>query len=91
MDMKTRAGKGGMNWEIVTTWTVPHQAPLSMKFPRQEHWSGLPFASPGDLPAPGIELTSPVLQANSLPLDLQESPIRVLVNSHSSLCTLPLK
>ena len=34
---------------------VAHQAPLSMGFPRQEHWSGLPFPSLGDLPDPGIE------------------------------------
>ena len=32
-----------------------------MGFPRQEHWSGLPFPSPGDLPDPGIKLTSPAL------------------------------
>ena len=37
------------------------QAPLSMGFPRQEHWSGLPFPSPGDLPNPGIEFKSPEL------------------------------
>jgi len=29
--------------------------------PRQEHWRGLPFPSPGDLPDPEIELTSPAL------------------------------
>ena len=34
------------------------QAPLSMGFPRQEYWSGLPFTSPEDLPHPGIELES---------------------------------
>ena len=33
-------------------WTVARQAPLSVRFPRQEHWSGLPFPSPGDLPDP---------------------------------------
>ena len=33
-------------------WTVAPQVPLSMGFPRQEHWSGLPFSSPGDLPNP---------------------------------------
>ena len=38
-----------------TPWTVTHQAPLFMGFPRQEYWSGLPFPSPGDLPKPGIE------------------------------------
>ena len=35
-----------------------HQAPLSMRFPRQEYWSGLSFPSPGDLPDPGIKLMS---------------------------------
>ena len=39
-------------------WTVAHQAPLSMQFPRQEYWSGLPFPSPGDLLEPGIKPTS---------------------------------
>ena len=45
-------------------WTVACQAPLPMEFSRQEHWSGLPFPSPGDLPDPGIEsasLASPTL------------------------------
>ena len=42
-------------------WTVAHQAPLSMGFPRQEYWSGLPFPSPGDVPNPGIEPASPTL------------------------------
>jgi len=36
-------------------------APLSMGFPRQEYWSGLPFPSPWDLPYPWIEPTSPAL------------------------------
>ena len=36
-------------------------APLSMGFPRQEYWSGLPIPSPGDLPNPGIESVSPAL------------------------------
>ena len=40
---------------LVTPWTVAHQVPLSMGFPRQEYWSGLPFPSPGDLPHPGIK------------------------------------
>ena len=38
-----------------TLWTVACQAPLSMGFSRQEYWSGLPCAPPGDLPDPGIE------------------------------------
>ena len=36
-------------------------APLSMKFSRQEYWSGLPFLPPGCLPDPGIEPTSPAM------------------------------
>ena len=47
---------------LVTPWTVALQA-LSMGFPRQEYWSGLPFPSPGNLPNPGIKLTSPVSPA----------------------------
>ena len=49
---------------LVTPWTVPRQAPLSMGFSRQEYWRGLPFPSPRDLPDPGIKLkysTSPIL------------------------------
>ena len=47
-----------------TLWTIAHQAPLSMRFSRQEQWSGLLCPPPGDLPDPGIEtasLTSPIL------------------------------
>ena len=43
---------------FATLWTVAHQAPLSMGFPRQEYWSALPCPPPGDLPDPGIEPTS---------------------------------
>ena len=42
-------------------WTVAYQALLSMGFSRQEYWSGLPCASPGDLPDPGTEPESPTL------------------------------
>ena len=48
-------------------WTVGYQAPPSLGFSRQEYWSGLPFPSPGDLPNPGIEPGSSVLQADALP------------------------
>ena len=41
-------------------WTVAYQGLLSMGFPRQEYWSGLPFPSPGDLPDPGIKPVSSV-------------------------------
>ena len=43
---------------FATTWIVARQAPLSIRFSRQEYWSGLPFPSPGDLPDPGIEPVS---------------------------------
>ena len=36
-------------------WTIAHQAPLSMEFPRQEYWSGLPSLPPGNLSDPGIK------------------------------------
>ena len=45
--------------DSVTPWTVAHQTSLSMGFSRQEYWSELPFPTPGDLPAPGIEPVSP--------------------------------
>ena len=45
---------------FATPRTVARQAPLSMGFLRREYWSGLPFPPPGDLPNPGIKLTSPV-------------------------------
>ena len=58
---------------FVTPWTIAHQAPLSMRFSRQEYWSGFPLPSPEDLPNPGIHPhhtppLSPALQADSLRL-----------------------
>ena len=50
-----------MSDSFATPWTVACQAPLSMGFSRQEYWSGLSFPSPGDLPNPWIEPTSPAL------------------------------
>ena len=40
----------------------------------QEHWSGQSISSPVDLPEPGIELGSSVLQADSLPTELSGKP-----------------
>ena len=54
---------------FVTPWTVAHQAPLSMKFFRQEYWNGLPLPSPGVLINSGIKHTSswsPELAGGSL-------------------------
>ena len=53
---------------FATPWTVAYQAP-SLRFSRQEYWSGLPFPSPEDLPKPGIEPGSPALQADALPYE----------------------
>ena len=43
-----------MSNSFATPWTVALQAPLSMRFSRQEYWSGFPFPPPGDIPNPGI-------------------------------------
>ena len=59
---------------FVTPWTITLQVPLSMGFPGQEYWSGLPSPSPGDLPDRGFEPRFPALQTDSLPTDLQEKP-----------------
>ena len=53
---------------FLTPWTAAHRAPLSMGFPKQEYWSGLPFPFPGNLPNPGTELGSPTWHADSLTL-----------------------
>ena len=58
---------------LVTLWTVPHEAPLSMGFSRQEYWSGLLCPPPGDLPDWGIKPVSPVLQ-ESLPAESLGKP-----------------
>ena len=50
-----------MSNSFVTPWTVAHQAPLSMGFPRKEYWTGLPFPSPRSLTNPGIKPMSPAL------------------------------
>ena len=62
---------------FATPWTVAHQAPLAMQFPRQEYWSVLPSPPPGDLPDSGIKpmsLLSRALQEDSLPLSHVGSP-----------------
>ena len=57
---------------FATLWTVACQAPVSVRFFRQEYWSGLPFFPPGNLSNLGTEPTSPVspaLQMDSLPVE----------------------
>ena len=64
----------------VTLWTEAHQSPLSMRFSRQEYWSGLPCPPPVVLPDPRMKpvtLVSPALQADSLPLSHLGSPTNI--------------
>ena len=42
--------------------SIAHEAPLSMGFSKQEPWNGLPFPTTGDVPDPGIKLSSPASQ-----------------------------
>ena len=77
----------------MTPWIVASQAPLSMRFSRQEYWSGLPFPSPGDLRNPGIEAASSesfTLQADSLLLEPLGKPMNVL-SPHIRVKSDPLK
>ena len=69
---------------FVTTWTVAHQAPLSMEFSRQEYWSGLPFPSSRDLPDSRIKPGSLTLQADSLPSEPLGKPHCVSKQSQTS-------
>ena len=82
---KLPTSTGGLHWLLLfrcqvtsdsfaTPWTAARQAPLSMRFPRQEYWSGFPFPSPGDLPDPGIEPVSPACQVDSLTAEPRGKP-----------------
>ena len=71
---------------FATPWTVAYQAPPSIGFSREEYWSGLLFPSPGDLPDPRIEPTSPALQADALP---SEPPGKTLFVHFSISLSLP--
>ena len=53
----------------MTLCFIALQAPLSMGLPSQEYCGGLPFASPGDLPNPGMETGSPALQVDFLTVE----------------------
>ena len=66
-------------WLFANLWTVAHQAPLSMGFPRQEYWSGLLCLLPGHLPDSGIEpvsLTSPALTGRFFTTEPPEKPLK---------------
>ena len=93
-------GENGVSWEIGTdmntllcavvldhfSW-VALQAPLSMRFSRQECWSGLPCPPPGHLPHPESEpasLMPPAFQVGSLPLALPGNLENLLYSTGSS-------
>ena len=59
-----------------TPWTVAHQAPLSMGFPRKEYWSKLPFPFQGIFPTQGLNPC--LLHQDSSPLSHQGSPMKML-------------
>ena len=72
----------------MTPCTVAHQAPLSMGFPRQEYWSGLPFFSPGDLPDLGMESESPVLAGGVFTTEPPGKPVYGILNVNYVLIKL---
>ena len=72
--MKVKVKSLSRVWLFATPWMVAYQAPWSMGFSRQEHWRGLPFPSPGDLPNPGIEPGSLALEADALQSEPLEKP-----------------
>ena len=67
--------------DSATPWTVAYQAPLSMGFPGQEHWSGLPFPTPGGLSDPGIEPMSPALASRVFTTDPLRRPPAILLKN----------
>ena len=74
-----------MHAQLLQLWTMALKAPLSMGFPRQEYWSGLPCLPPGDLPDLGIKpasLWSPALAGGFF---TTSAPCVALVQKHVSL------
>ena len=63
-----------MSGSFATSWTTAHQAPLSMGFPRQKCWSGLPFPPPGNPPDTGMEPISPALAGGFFTTELPGKP-----------------
>ena len=74
-----------MSDSFAPLWIVACQAPLSMGFPRQDYWTGLPFPSLGDLPDPGIEPTFLALAARFFTSEPQEKSLGKLFNFKYSL------
>ena len=73
-----------MSNSFATPQTIAHQVPLSMRFSRQEYWSGLPFPSAEDLPNPGIKPTSPTLAGGFFTTSAPGKPIPFIMVSQTS-------
>ena len=73
--MKVKVKSPSCVWLLATPWTAAHQAPLSIGFPKQEYWSGLPFPSTGDIHDPGTEPSLLNCRQILYCLSLQGSPI----------------
>ena len=63
---------------LTTPWTVTQQAPLSIEFYRQKYFSVLPFPTPGGLPDPGIEPTSPMSAGRFFTTEPRGKPIHYI-------------
>ena len=59
---------------ITIPWTIACQTSLAMGFSHQDYWSGWPCPLPGNLPDPGIEFVSPVLQVDSSSIESSRKP-----------------
>ena len=75
---------------FATPWTGAWPASLSMGFPKQEYWSGLP-CPPGELPDPSIEPTLPVLQMDSFPAEPLRKPLKSTYFTRSSSTRLRVR
>ena len=71
---------------FATPQTVACQAPLSMKFPKQEYWTGQPFPSKGDLANLRIEARSPALHVDSLLSEPAGKPHLYNIHTHVHVC-----
>ena len=73
-----------MSNSFAAPWTIDHEAPLSMGFPKQEYWDGLPFASTGDLLDLGLETASLALEGRFFTTEPPGKPIFLFINSFQS-------
>ena len=72
-----------MSNSFATTWIIACHASLSIRVPRQENWSELPFPSPGDLPDLGIEPTFPLLAGRFITIEPWRKLLLGLIMYHN--------